>query len=134
MKVYFSNAFSLQMVEPNCRLAITNIPLNDIGALLETFHKNGEIIPAIGHADTAELVAGLLRDKCEAEVVAIATKVNRVSIKLTPGCLVAEDVWEVGDLLIVAQYIGPRLPEGCKVLLEGARVEFRMVAYDYWAD
>jgi hypothetical protein len=52
----------------------------------------------IGHPDTAALVG----------VVA-----NRATVKL-----------ELGEEFMVAQYIGPRLPEGTTTLPEGARIEF----------
>ena len=61
----------------------------------------------IGHADTARVLSRMLeRD--------IPT--NRVSVTLN-----------VGDTAIVAQYIGPRLPEGATMLPEGAEIRFYLV-------
>ena len=61
----------------------------------------------IGHADTANVLSKLLN--CEISC-------NRVSIQLRQG-----------ERCIVAQYIGPRLPEGCKELPEGSRIDFFLV-------
>ena len=62
---------------------------------------------AIGHADTARILSGILG-------VDIST--NRISVTLN-----------VGDTAIVAQYIGPRLPEGATQLPEGAMIKFYLV-------
>lgn len=65
---------------------------------------------AIGHADTAAVVAAVLD---------VEVPVNRVEVTLD------------GDTsLIVAQYRGPRLPEGATTLPEGATIEFWQV-YSY---
>ena len=64
----------------------------------------------IGHADTANVLSKLLN--CEISC-------NRVSIQLRQG-----------ERCIVAQYIGPRLPEGCKDLPEGARIDFFLVTME----
>ena len=61
----------------------------------------------IGHADTARIVSGML---------GIELPVNRANVKL--AC---------GEKMIVAQYSGPRLPEGATVLPEGAKIEFVLV-------
>ena len=61
----------------------------------------------IGHADTAWIVSGML---------GIELPVNRANVKL--AC---------GEKMIVAQYSGPRLPEGATVLPEGAKIEFVLV-------
>ena len=62
----------------------------------------------IGHADTAAIVASILgRD----------IRPNRATISLAPG-----------ESIVVAQYFGPRLPEGTTVLPEGAAIEFALVS------
>jgi hypothetical protein len=73
---------------------------------------------AIGHPDTARIVAGLLgMPECAEEWAAIAaTRPNVVMGR--------------GDSLIVAQYVGPRLPAGTTELPPGAAIEFWQV-YDY---
>ena len=63
-----------------------------------------DIYSVIGHADTARVVGGLLGREIPA---------NRVTYKAQPG-----------DVLYVAQYTGPRLPEGATQLPEGAEIRF----------
>ena len=98
MAKYLGNAFSLQM--------ITALP----GDVTIT---RSEITPeevaedatsCIGHPDTANVVASILGRKVETA---------RISVSLNPE-----------DILYVAQYIGPRLPEGCTKLPEGAEMKF----------
>lgn len=99
----------------------------------------------IGHADTAKIVSRLLFDckrcapvgsldnpdykvpvdcaasgcncdKCENWTSNYELPANRASVKLEPG-----------EKMIVAQYSGPRLPEGTTALPEGAKIEFILV-------
>lgn len=56
------------------------------------------MVSVVGHADTATL---------------LGVAFNRISLRL-----------EAGDVLYVAQYIGPRLPEGATAIPEGARFEW----------
>jgi hypothetical protein len=61
----------------------------------------------VGHKDTAQILSGLL----EFEV-----PVRRASADLTDG-----------SPAVVAQYAGPRLPEGATMLPEGATIQFWIV-------
>ena len=63
-----------------------------------------DCMSVIGHADTAAVVGGILGR----EIL-----VNRTTYTVEPG-----------DTLYVAQYSGPRLPEGATTLPEGAMVKF----------
>ena len=93
------NAFSLQMVGPTAQINVSLITSEEVSKLpLES---------VIGHVDTAFLVGKMLGQDLPA---------NRANVTLKPG-----------DSMIVAQYIGPRLPEGAKELPFGARIEFRLV-------
>lgn len=65
------------------------------------------VVSAVGHADTAGLLGGLL---------GIDLQPARISVRLAHG-----------DLAIVGQYVGPRLPEGCTVLPDGASIEWWLV-------
>ncbi len=58
-------------------------------------------VSAIGHAETAAI---------------LGVKVNRVSVKMN-----------YLEPLLVAQYVGPRLPEGATTLPEGATIKFIQV-------
>jgi hypothetical protein len=70
----------------------------------EAIEIEGGFYSRIGHTDTAAIVSRLLGIECE---------MRRDSISIQPG-----------DRLLVAQYSGPRLPEGATMLPEGARIEF----------
>ncbi|MCX7939931.1 MAG: hypothetical protein N2545_10925 [Thermoflexales bacterium] len=72
--------------------------------------------PAIGHADTARLVARQIAPQREDEFVAAAAQ--RPTLNLT-----------YGDELLVAQYVGPRLPEGATELPPDARIEYFLVSF-----
>jgi hypothetical protein len=63
----------------------------------------------IGHADTA----AMLSRELEMPVAA-----NRANLVLEPG-----------NQMIVAQYVGPRLPEGTVALPEGARIKWYCVTF-----
>ncbi len=102
MKKFLSNAFSLNMISTD----------NAIKLLVSPINKN--VIPvdvesAIGHPDTARVVSNEL---------GFEIKSNRVTLKL-----------DEGDVLYVAQYIGPRLPEGATKLPEGAKIKYLKVTY-----
>lgn len=110
------NAFSLSMlpVEVMSFIRVRKITPDEIPTDVES---------AIGHQDTAKVVSSML---------GFEVKPNRVSIKMSES-----------DVLYVAQYTGPRLPEGATTLPEGASLEFFEVTfrdkgcsgckgYNYW--
>ena len=97
--MYISNAFSLSMIAPRAHIDVSPLTAEEVAVLpLES---------AIGHADTAKVVGGL---------IGVDLSANRANVFLKPG-----------EKMVVAQYIGPRLPEGATQLPEGARIEFRLV-------
>lgn len=98
--MYIGNAFSLSMVAPSATIRVSPLTAEEVSRM-------PPIVSAIGHADTAFLVGKLIGRELPA---------NRANIFLKSG-----------EKMIVAQYIGPRLPEGAKELPEGARIEFRLV-------
>lgn len=99
---YMSNAFSLSMVG-EATLQVSFIDCQDVASAL----SRGNVNCVIGHTDTAAIVSGIL---------GINIPPKRENIRLN-----------FGDILFVAQYIGPRLPEGATTLPEGAKIEFRKV-------
>lgn len=101
MKTFLSNAFSINMIAglSDVSVRFKEISPSDVPADAES---------QIGHADIAGLLTVLLGRPIG---------VNRVSSKL-----------ERGDVLYVAQYVGPRLPEGAVKLPEGATIRFYRVA------
>jgi hypothetical protein len=118
MAKFLLNAFSLSMVPEGAVLQVEPIAASQAREFavqveaLDRPSQSGEIprawlsaTSAIGHADTAEVISGIL---------GVQVPVNRVSVKLAPG----------HDAAIVAQYSGPRLHEGAKALPEGAKIEW----------
>jgi hypothetical protein len=67
----------------------------------------GPIVSAIGHADTARLVG---------QQLGVELPADRRNVVLG------------GEPVLVAQYVGPRLPEGATELPTGARIEYFIVA------
>ena len=98
------NAFSMNMILDSCfdtgdvPVCFSRITLESAKSYLESMES------AIGHADTARILSGLLGKE---------VPVNRATINL-----------QRGERAILAQYIGPRLPEGATELPEGAKIRF----------
>jgi hypothetical protein len=106
MTTYLTNAFSLNMIGGNGTAKIEEI------SSLEAVSSLGfSYVNAIGHADTDAVVRKVLFDGEGREG-------QRLSVALVPG-----------DVVIVAQYSGPRLPEGCKILPDGATIKFYKVSW-----
>jgi hypothetical protein len=114
--IYLCNAFSLNMLDtvkvkgPNgedlsfpCPYVVEFRPVAPERAA-DFLCEEGGWVGAIGHADTARLVAALL---------GIDIPANRATVVLGEG-----------DCAVVAQYSGPRLPEGATTLPEGATITF----------
>lgn len=102
------NALSLNMLLPTCvmgALRFTRATPELVRACIDESECGAE--SAIGHADTARIVGALL---------GVDIPASRRDVKLA-----------VGDEIIVAQYSGPRLPEGATALPEGAKIEFFIV-------
>lgn len=95
---YLTNAFSLQML-PLSQEALVRVEPIDTPELVNT-----EFVSAIGHADTAAVVA---------DILGVDVPANRVNVSLGQG-----------DTLIVAQLLGGRLPEGATKLPEGFSIKF----------
>lgn len=112
MAVFVLNAFSLNMIPSNVDGELLDFErLSGAGearAMLIT-HADDEIgfISGVGHADTAAVFAAELE---------LTIPINRVSVELQPG-----------DIAIIGQYKGPRLPEGATQLPEGAAIEWWQV-------
>ena len=90
MTAFIANAFSLNMV---AEADLPRLRMRACDRPQRTIER-GAAISAVGHTDTAAL---------------LGVECNRVSITLTQK-----------DWLYVAQYKGPRLPEGTTTLPEGA--------------
>ena len=100
--LYLLNAFSLNMLAGNADIHVRVVSLKTARNLAST------AVSAVGHADTAAVFA---------DVLGVPVDCNRVSVTL-----------EDGDVAIVGQYSGPRLPEGATSLPEGATIKWLVVA------
>lgn len=102
--ICLTNAFSLQMLdlEKVSLVKVTPLTVQEVKELL----GNG-FISAVGHQDTAGILSGILE---------VNVPFNRINVTLTHG-----------DVLIVAQLTGGRLPEGSTTLPEGFSFKFLKV-------
>lgn len=103
--LYLTNAFALSMLPAG--IYQHTIRMDRVGGdrLKEILGRG--FVSAIGHADTAAILTGLL---------GVPVEQNRVNIVLANG-----------DELVVAQYNGPRLQEGIKELPAGSEFTFWLV-------
>lgn len=113
---YFSNAFSLSMLSHDALTDNVSVSVNrrytleDARDYLEHHIDCPDVAPfvsVVGHADTANMLS---------HMTGSIIPVNRVSVRLNKG-----------DTMLVAQYIGTRLPEGAITLPEGAKIEWLLV-------
>lgn len=100
--IYVANAFSLQMLNMEKVNTVISSPLT-IEEVKEVL-SNNEFTSSIGHPDTANVLTSLL---------GVNIPYNRINVTLTPG-----------DVLIVAQLTGGRLPENCSTLPNGFNFKF----------
>ena len=105
--IYVSNAFSLQMTDCNKPHTIHTEPVT-AEQVAESIRDG--FTSAIGHADTANVVSGLL---------GVEIPCQRINVRLTAD-----------DTLYVAQLTGGRLPEGATTLPEGFTLTFQRVTVD----
>lgn len=106
MSTILSNAFSLNMLAAfPVNVQATEITVQTAKDILAA----NPFISIIGHADTASQLTGL---------VGMPIAFNRTTVKLSPG-----------DNLVVAQYNGPRLPEGTTSLPTGATFRFFLLTF-----
>jgi hypothetical protein len=90
--VYLTNAFSLGMLsKAPASLTVEELDLESVRKIVRTFSERGELVSAVGHESTAEVLSTLL---------GVRVKFNREAIKL-----------DKGDVVIVFQLLD-RLPEG----------------------
>jgi len=102
--LFLGNAFALSMLTtPESTLRCRKVTIEEAKSLL----SSQGWASCIGHEDLAKVVSGLL---------GLEVPANRVSVSLNQG-----------DMLIAAQYIGPRLPEGTTKLPPGAQIVFYTV-------
>ncbi len=98
--MYICNAFSIQMLQSDSAVFVRELKVQDVLHLSERFGLQS----AIGHADTAAVVSGLL---------GLDLPANRVNVQLGKK-----------DRCVVAQLMGGRLPEGSTSLPESMQIKF----------
>ena len=100
--MYILNAFSLNMLIGNADIAVREVS-QKVAACLAA-----DCSSAVGHADTAAVFSSVL---------GVTVPCNRATVALKDG-----------DVALVGQYSGPRLPEGATSLPEGAAIKWLVVA------
>ena len=100
--MFLLNAFSLNMIGGNADIIVREISQKVAAILAATCTS------AVGHADTAAVFSAVL---------GVEIPCNRVTVALKEG-----------DVALVGQYSGPRLPEGATSLPEGATIKWLVVA------
>lgn len=102
-KILLANAFSLQMLDSS----VTNAQFENIDTIKMTElvkNADAEIISAIGHIDTANVLSSML---------GVEICPNRINVHIAKG-----------DSVYVAQIMGGRLPEGATTLPENFNLKF----------
>src|SRR5690606_23749647 len=99
MTLYIGNAFALSML-PASADDHSIVLYQDATIDRAREYAAQPHVSCVGHADTARLMS---------DVLGVELETRRCSIQLEPG-----------DQILVAQYSGPRLPEGATALPEGA--------------
>ena len=117
-QLYLSNAFSANMI-PHEHRVYEFLFVSPFEAAAILYVLRDRVTNIIGHADTAAVVEQVLR----AQVPALELpEPQRLTVQLA-----------IADEVLVAQYTGPRLPEGATQLPEGARIEFWLIAHHHAA-
>lgn len=98
MKKFLTNAFSIQMLGGPATVRFEEITPEDIPS---------DVVSAIGHADTANVLTNML---------GFPVSLNRVNVTL-----------DENTEMYVAQLVGGRLPEGATTLPEGFSFKFYKV-------
>ena len=99
--MFILNAFSLNMIVGNADIVVREVS-QKVAAILAA-----DCVSAVGHADTAAVFSSVL---------GVTVPCNRATVALKEG-----------DVALVGQYSGPRLPEGCSSLPEGATIKWLVV-------
>ena len=99
--MFILNAFSLNMIEGNADVTVREVS-QKVAAILAP-----ACVSAVGHADTAAVFSSVL---------GVEIPCNRATVALKEG-----------DVALVGQYSGPRLPEGAVSLPEGAAIKWLVV-------
>lgn len=102
--IYLGNAFSLSMLDGNARIDVECVHRLAVRSILDE-HTRWQ--SCVGHQNTAEIFA---------KELGVDVPCQRITVSLSQR-----------DVLIVGQYVGPRLEEGATELPDGARIDWRIV-------
>lgn len=108
-RILVANAFSANML-PREPLIVYFEPITQDTARRIAQSYANELESVVGHEDIARIIS---------EQLGVTMPVNRVEVKLHP-----DTGTEPGDVVLIAQYSGPRLPAGATSLPEGATIEY----------
>jgi hypothetical protein len=114
--MYITNAFSINMlVQGDIQLRFTRLDdANAVALEMLMAKQRGEaVVNAIGHKDLDTIVRGMFHESYleEGQRMSISWPMDKDTV----------------HRMIVAQYRGPRLPEGCTELPEDADLEFWLI-------
>lgn len=110
--IYITNAFSINILsKEEHRISFKPVTVEEVTAILNFYD---DVVGAIGHKDTASIVEN---------IIGVPNLHNRINIKL-----------ENNDIMLVAQYSGPRLEEGATQLPKDAQIDFWLVYLISFAD
>ena len=127
MKLYICNSLALGMLDRS----IQALSLDDCATMgspripypisleraRELVAMASDVVPAVGHADTAAVLA-----------TALGLTVSQVSDRKTVRLQGSPSGYtECVEYALIGAYVGPRLPEGCTTLPEGATIEWWLV-------
>lgn len=101
---YIVNSFSLNMIDSSKYPAFTVRVMRISQKYAKELYHELQPTSGIGHGDLAEILSVDLDANIEA---------NRINISIEPG-----------DRVLVAQYVGPRMPEGSTQLLKDADIYY----------
>jgi hypothetical protein len=107
MKTIITSAFSINMLPENQQCSLTFTPITVVEAALVAIEPGIDFESAVGHPDTAVMIS---------KEIGVQVSVNRTNIQ-----------FDAETRLLVAQYTGPRLPEGTTTLPEGAKLNWWLV-------
>ena len=102
--MFILNAFSLNIIVGNADIVVREVS-QKVAAIRATACTS-----AVGHADTVAVFSSVL---------GVEIPCNRATVALKEG-----------DVALVGQYSGPRLPEGATSLPEGAAIKWVVVGVD----
>ena len=103
--LYLSNAFSLNMINGDVIVRVVSCGIKEVSRIL----KENKYVSIIGHKDIAAIVSSDL---------GLDVEYNRQSVSL-----------KTDDVMVIAQYIGPRLIEGTTELPDGTKIEYRYLSF-----